>query len=27
MAFGSAKALITITDDFDEPLEDLQDYM
>lgn len=25
--FGSAKGLITITDDFDEPLEEFQDYM
>lgn len=25
--FSSAKALITITDDFDEPLEEFQDYM
>jgi prevent-host-death family protein len=24
---GSAKGLITISDDFDEPLEDFQDYM
>lgn len=25
--FGSAKGLITIADDFDEPLEDLEEYM
>jgi predicted DNA-binding antitoxin AbrB/MazE fold protein len=25
--FGSAKGLIKIADDFDEPLEDLRDYM
>jgi prevent-host-death family protein len=25
--FGSAKGLITIADDFDEPLEDFRDYM
>jgi antitoxin (DNA-binding transcriptional repressor) of toxin-antitoxin stability system len=25
--FGSAKDLITISDDFDEPLEEFQDYM
>ena len=25
--FGSAKGLITISDDFDEPLEDFQEYM
>ncbi len=25
--FGSAKGLITIADDFDEPLEDFQEYM
>jgi prevent-host-death family protein len=25
--FGSAKELITISDDFDEPLEDFKDYM
>lgn len=25
--FGSAKDLITISDDFDEPLEDFKDYM
>lgn len=25
--FGSAKGLITISDDFDEPLEDFKDYM
>ena len=24
---GSAKGLITISDDFDEPLEDFKDYM
>jgi prevent-host-death family protein len=24
---GSAKGLITISDDFDEPLEDFRDYM
>lgn len=25
--FGSDRALISITDDFDEPLEDFKDYM
>ncbi len=25
--FGSAKGLITMSDDFDEPLEDFKDYM
>ena len=25
--FGSAKGLITMSDDFDEPLEDVKDYM
>ena len=25
--FGSAKGLITISDDFDEPLEDFKNYM
>ncbi len=25
--FGSAKGLITMTDDFDEPLEDFAEYM
>jgi antitoxin (DNA-binding transcriptional repressor) of toxin-antitoxin stability system len=25
--FGSAKGLVTISDDFDEPLEDFKDYM
>ncbi len=25
--FGSAKGLIKMSDDFDEPLEDFQDYM
>jgi antitoxin (DNA-binding transcriptional repressor) of toxin-antitoxin stability system len=25
--FGSAKGLIDIADDFDEPLEDFEDYM
>ncbi len=25
--FGSAEGLIEISDDFDEPLEDFQDYM
>ena len=25
--FGSAKGLIEMSDDFDEPLEDFQDYM
>jgi antitoxin (DNA-binding transcriptional repressor) of toxin-antitoxin stability system len=25
--FGSAKGLITMADDFDEPLEDFADYM
>jgi len=25
--FGSAKSLITISDDFDEPLEDFKDYV
>ena len=25
--FGSAKGLIEISDDFDEPLEDFQEYM
>lgn len=25
--FGSAKGLIRISDDFDEPLKDFQDYM
>jgi antitoxin (DNA-binding transcriptional repressor) of toxin-antitoxin stability system len=25
--FGSAKELVTISDDFDEPLEDFKDYM
>ena len=25
--FGSAKGLIEISDDFDEPLEDFKDYM
>ena len=25
--FGSAKGLITISDDFDEPLEDFEPYM
>jgi len=25
--FGSAKDLISISDDFDEPLEDFKDYM
>jgi antitoxin (DNA-binding transcriptional repressor) of toxin-antitoxin stability system len=25
--FGSAKGLITISDDFDEPLEDFREYM
>ncbi|MDM8544255.1 type II toxin-antitoxin system prevent-host-death family antitoxin [Desulfococcaceae bacterium HSG9] len=25
--FGSAKGLIRISDDFDEPLEDFKDYM
>jgi len=25
--FGSAKGLIKISDDFDEPLEDFKDYM
>ncbi|HEV7517107.1 MAG TPA: DUF2281 domain-containing protein [Thermoanaerobaculia bacterium] len=25
--FGSAKGLIKISDDFDEPLEDFRDYM
>jgi prevent-host-death family protein len=25
--FGSDKGLISITDDFDEPLEDFKDYM
>jgi antitoxin (DNA-binding transcriptional repressor) of toxin-antitoxin stability system len=25
--FGSAKDFITISDDFDEPLEDFKDYM
>ncbi|MGI2904971.1 DUF2281 domain-containing protein [Tolypothrix sp. VBCCA 56010] len=24
---GSAKGLVTISDDFDEPLEDFKDYM
>ena len=27
LQFGSAKDLITISDDFDEPLEDFKDYM
>lgn len=25
--FGSAKGLITMSDDFDEPLKDFEDYM
>jgi len=25
--FGSAKGLVTISDDFDEPLEDFKDYI
>ena len=25
--FGSAKGLITMSDDFDDPLEDFKDYM
>ncbi len=25
--FGSAKGLITMSDDFDEPLEDFEEYM
>ncbi|NEO98957.1 MAG: type II toxin-antitoxin system Phd/YefM family antitoxin [Symploca sp. SIO2E9] len=25
--FGSAKGLVTMSDDFDEPLEDFRDYM
>ncbi len=25
--FGSAKGMITISDDFDEPLEDFKEYM
>jgi antitoxin (DNA-binding transcriptional repressor) of toxin-antitoxin stability system len=25
--FGSAKGLISMTDDFDEPLDDFKDYM
>jgi prevent-host-death family protein len=25
--FGSAKGLITMTEDFDEPLDDFKDYM
>ena len=25
--FGSARGLITMSDDFDEPLEDFKDYM
>lgn len=25
--FGSAKGLITISDDFDEPLEEMREYM
>ena len=25
--FGSAKGLITMSEDFDEPLEDFEDYM
>ena len=25
--FGSAKGLVTISEDFDEPLEDFKDYM
>lgn len=25
--FGSAKGLVTIADDFDEPLEDFKEYM
>ena len=25
--FGSARGLITISDDFDEPLEDFEEYM
>ncbi|MEA5581367.1 type II toxin-antitoxin system Phd/YefM family antitoxin [Nodularia harveyana UHCC-0300] len=25
--FGSAKGLVTISDDFDKPLEDFQEYM
>jgi antitoxin (DNA-binding transcriptional repressor) of toxin-antitoxin stability system len=25
--FGSAKGMITMSDDFDEPLEDFQEYM
>lgn len=25
--FGSAKGMITMSDDFDEPLEDFKDYM
>lgn len=25
--FGSAKGLVTISDDFDEPLEDFKEYM
>ncbi|MEM7114729.1 MAG: DUF2281 domain-containing protein [Chloroflexota bacterium] len=25
--FGSAKGLITIADDFDEPLDEFQEYM
>ena len=25
--FGSAKGLITISDDFDEPLDDFEEYM
>ena len=25
--FGSAKGLVTLSDDFDEPLEDFQEYL
>ncbi|MBD2004641.1 MULTISPECIES: type II toxin-antitoxin system Phd/YefM family antitoxin [Cyanophyceae] len=25
--FGSAKGLVTISDDFDDPIEDFKDYM
>ncbi|MCF4968364.1 type II toxin-antitoxin system Phd/YefM family antitoxin [Nostoc sp. CMAA1605] len=27
LGFGSAKGIVTISDDFDEPLEDFREYM
>ncbi|UKO95982.1 type II toxin-antitoxin system Phd/YefM family antitoxin [Nostoc sp. UHCC 0870] len=27
LKFGSAKGIVTISDDFDEPLEDFKEYM